>query len=106
MKKRLHFVIACTLIFIFLIGFLSFALKYHGIDNKYEKCMEAQANEICARQEKEMAKFSAWQPYVKCISYDTTSDFLISPMYNENELLYIFNESEIQKCLNYSKKVC
>jgi len=99
--------IAKKIIMILLFSFIAFlyiGISLHKYDMSYEKCIENLSIEICARHEKELAKFSAWQPSVKCISYESTNYLTINLYYTVEELIYIFNESEIQKCWDYSKE--
>jgi len=84
--------------------FLILVLFFNYQDNLYEQCMEDQAKEICARHEKELAKFSSWHPSFECVSIESTNLFTINLYYTEDNLIYIFNESEIQKCWNYSRE--
>jgi len=105
MKNKKHIIIASILVIVSLLFFIVLALHYNKIDQKYEECMEQQAKEKCARQEKEMAYYSAWQPQVKCRKIESTSNFfVINPNIELNTgEVYIFNESEIQKCWQIAK---
>jgi len=84
-----------------LIIFVPFIITHYiEEDRAYEECMKKQALTICARQEKELADFSAWHPYVKCKNKESATRESLFPTYlsQEDVSIYIFNETEIYLC--------
>lgn len=100
---KIKAILGCVLFFTLVLG--SIAAYYGEIDSLYVKCMENKSKEICAKQQKQMAQFSAWQPHVKCIGAESTNwSTPINPYYTgENEPLYIFSEKEIKDCWAIAK---
>ena len=92
------FIIAFILVmFLFLIV----GIYFHHKDKLYEECIEDLAYETCSRHDMTMASFSAWMPHVKCIEVQyEPNHFDIQTIYNNEEHIYIFNESQINKCWN------
>ena len=102
---KIRVILGCLMFFGVILG--SLIVHFKQIDDLYVNCIEEKAKAICAKQEKQMAQFSAWQPYVKCITIESTnmsSMMLIIPyMDTKEDFLYIFNETEIQTCWAIAK---